>query len=609
MADIKKYEPLWGSWMIEELIGRGECSEVYKVKRTVSDMVEQAAVKFISFPNNASELDELKGTVKHDRLKARIAELAQDIIADFNTMQKLSDCSSLVHFREIKHVPHKDGYGFDLLILMDYHQSLEAYVSEQGLKSVLNGAARLAQDAAIALEAFHKENIVHANVKPSNIFVDSSGSFLLGGRSAINRIDKRLSLPQYKQDCTCLSPESYSSFETDSSDDLYSLGIVLYSCLNGGRMPFLPPVPESLTDDDRANAFSSRTDGKLIAPPPGVDDLFGKIIAKACSFKKESRYHNPVQFQRAMKDYVRWKKRYLSIQELDPKSGQLSKDKVLMLKEAEKNKSDARARLLYIDEPPAISGFEFCLDTLEEVELEISDSYDEYDDEDEFDEDDELVDLSDEENEFEEDEFEEDELDEDEEDEDDEDDDDEDDDSDYDDSDFDEEELAYDDYELVKGKDGTTVLELVSKKDSSSRSKEKSRSSRNRDSLTQEELDFAKAVTIAFNAISVITSAIYAILIVLRLLGIVSNATLAYTAFLALSPLAKVIFHLSGKKTWALHVYAIFGTLNFVAGLIVIDQTFWRVALLLFLSVTPMLGKKSSEFFASTKTPRKKRSS
>jgi serine/threonine protein kinase len=587
MADIKKYEPLWGSWMVGELIGKGACSEVYKVKRTVSDTVEYAAVKFISFPVSPLDLNELKGAVKQERLKAKIAELSQDIIADFNTMQKLYDCRSLVNYREIKHVHQKDGYGFDLLILMDYHESLDRHVAQHGLESVLNGAAKMAQDTAVALEAFHKENIAHENVTPSNIFLDQNGSFLLGGRSATKRIEKRLALPQYKKDCTYLSPESYSSRDVDSSDDLYSLGIVLYSCLNGGRPPFFPPCPESVTGDDRASAFSSRTDGKPIAPPPGVDDLFGKIIAKACSFKRESRYHNPVQFQRAMKDYARWKKRYLSILDLDPKSGSLSKDKLQMLKEAEKNKLDPKGKLLYVDEPPAITGFDFCLDTDEEIELVIEDDDD--DDFEDYDDDDELVDLF---GDFFDEDYDDDDDDYGEYDEDDEDaydegdeeydeDDDEDDDS-------DDGDPKYKDYVLVD-ENGNEIEDL------------------DLDHLTPEALRIAKSSMFFFKYGHFIACGFYAAIIALRVFGLATNATLCYLGFLALAPLAKGIYFISGKRRWALHAYPILGTLNFAVGLLFITVTFWNVIMLLGFSILPMTGKYDHKHSTSAKNPRRRR--
>ena len=33
MGDIKQYEPLWGAWYMDSLIGEGSFGKVYKVRR------------------------------------------------------------------------------------------------------------------------------------------------------------------------------------------------------------------------------------------------------------------------------------------------------------------------------------------------------------------------------------------------------------------------------------------------------------------------------------------------------------------------------------------------------------------------------------------------
>ena len=33
MSDIKQYEPLWGAWHVDSLIGEGSFGKVYKVRR------------------------------------------------------------------------------------------------------------------------------------------------------------------------------------------------------------------------------------------------------------------------------------------------------------------------------------------------------------------------------------------------------------------------------------------------------------------------------------------------------------------------------------------------------------------------------------------------
>ena len=47
-SDVVKYEPFWGEWYIEELLGKGINSEVYKIYKNTNGKKEYAALKYIS---------------------------------------------------------------------------------------------------------------------------------------------------------------------------------------------------------------------------------------------------------------------------------------------------------------------------------------------------------------------------------------------------------------------------------------------------------------------------------------------------------------------------------------------------------------------------------
>ena len=49
MTDIKKYEPLWGAWYVDSLIGEGSFGKVYKVRQEEFGNVYHSAVKLITF--------------------------------------------------------------------------------------------------------------------------------------------------------------------------------------------------------------------------------------------------------------------------------------------------------------------------------------------------------------------------------------------------------------------------------------------------------------------------------------------------------------------------------------------------------------------------------
>ena len=57
MSEIEK--ALWPGWETVRLIGRGSFGAVYEIQRRIFDDVEKAALKVITIPQNASDLDEM----------------------------------------------------------------------------------------------------------------------------------------------------------------------------------------------------------------------------------------------------------------------------------------------------------------------------------------------------------------------------------------------------------------------------------------------------------------------------------------------------------------------------------------------------------------------
>ncbi|MEU4447630.1 serine/threonine-protein kinase [Actinosynnema sp. NPDC050801] len=93
--------------------------------------------------------------------------------------------------------------------------------------------ARLAD----ALAYVHDQDVVHRDVKPSNILLDGDGTpYLadfglahLGGSTRFTRTDQLVGTAAY------LSPEQVRGREIGPPSDVYSLGLVLLECLTGRR--------------------------------------------------------------------------------------------------------------------------------------------------------------------------------------------------------------------------------------------------------------------------------------------------------------------------------------------------------------------------------------
>ncbi len=93
-------------------------------------------------------------------------------------------------------------------------------------------AARITLEVLDALEAAHREGIVHAELSPGQVFVRDQGpvvvtGFGLAGATSVSRVGA----PSYA------SPEQAHGARPEPSDDLWALGALLYAMAEG-RPPF-----------------------------------------------------------------------------------------------------------------------------------------------------------------------------------------------------------------------------------------------------------------------------------------------------------------------------------------------------------------------------------
>lgn len=163
-------------------------------------------------------------------------------------------------------------------------------VNGKSLRQLLDEQKKLSPELTIhigscvasALDAAHRAQLVHRDVKPGNILITPDGRVLLtdfGIAKAVESTGDDLTSDNVMMGTAkYLSPEQVRGKRLDGRADLYALGLVLYECL-AGRVPFLGE-----TDADTALARLRRdpTDIARLRPtlPDGLADAVHRLLAR-----------------------------------------------------------------------------------------------------------------------------------------------------------------------------------------------------------------------------------------------------------------------------------------------------------------------------------------
>ena len=286
---IDMQKATWPGWETVRLIGQGGFGAVHEIRRNLFGVTEKAALKVISIPQRASDIEEM---YSDGYSKASITSTFQShlesIVAEYSLMRQMNGSANIVNCDDVRYVQHDDGIGWDIFIKMELLTPLTKALSTDISEETV---VKIAKDLCAALELCNKHGIIHRDIKPQNIFISPNGDYKLGDFGIAKTVEKTMGgtkIGTYKY----MAPEVYNNQPYGHAADIYSLGLVLYWLLNERRLPFLPLPPANLGAGIDEQARSRRLSGeKLPFPAHGSEDL-KRIVLKACAYHPKDRYQS-----------------------------------------------------------------------------------------------------------------------------------------------------------------------------------------------------------------------------------------------------------------------------------------------------------------------------
>lgn len=181
-------------------------------------------------------------------------------------------------------VGEEDNFYYIVMELVE-GITLKNYIQKKGHLTIKE-ATSIAIQVCMGIEAAHKNNIIHRDIKPQNIIISREGKVKIADFG----IAKAVSTHTNTMSSNVMGSVHYSSPEQtrggylDAKSDIYSLGIVIYEMVTG-RVPF---------DGDTTIAIAVKhLQEEMVSPRAYVPDIpvsLEQIIVKCTQKSPDRRY-------------------------------------------------------------------------------------------------------------------------------------------------------------------------------------------------------------------------------------------------------------------------------------------------------------------------------
>jgi eukaryotic-like serine/threonine-protein kinase len=241
--------------------------------------------------------DELGRTVAIKALKSTAA-IEEHIATRFEREAK--SLAALQHENIISVYDFHRDHG-SLFIVMEYVSGIDLYdLLDRSGRVPFDVAAIIALQVARALDYIHYRGIVHRDIKPANIMLARQGGVKLmdfgiardKSFSDLTEAGTGIGTPAY------MSPEQILGDKLDARSDLFSLGIVLYQMLTGGK-PFVEDEQRSVMHKIRLERHA-----RVRKLNPDIPRELERIVDKCLEKQPRDRWQSAQQVVMSLERFL-----------------------------------------------------------------------------------------------------------------------------------------------------------------------------------------------------------------------------------------------------------------------------------------------------------------
>lgn len=291
----QSFDPVFGDWYTEKQLGFGTDGKVYSIVRDNGDGTKSRSIlKTIRVSDNRNSGRDFN-TVSSDDYTASqdLDKIIKNITDNIEVIRASDNGKRFVRYEQWAVRKTSDGKGRIIMIRLEQMRSLTSLLND--FSFTLEETVRLGISICKALDKCREFGYIYPNLKPENILFDRNGVCKLGDFGSFSCLEPSKTSVAFKRTQYYMAPEFIRSGKINCTADTYSLGLVLYSLVNRGRLPFVEKYPQEVTVYGLDRSMKLRLEGAELERPALCSDALFAIISKACAYRESDRYLTPKQ--------------------------------------------------------------------------------------------------------------------------------------------------------------------------------------------------------------------------------------------------------------------------------------------------------------------------